>query len=155
MVIILGVLTALLVIGFIYERVSRARAGRRPIPGKLMTVGGHKIHVTDLGNDGPTVVILHGAGESSYSWIHVGREISRFARVIAYDRPGLGSSDPGPAPSADRTVDELHLLLEKVGVPGPYVLVGHSLGGVIARLYASRYPNDVAGMVMADSSHEF
>lgn len=154
MVTFIGVLVSLLAIGFTYERVSLSRAERRSIPGVLLDVGGHRIHVTDRGNGGPAVVILHGAGDSSYSWLHVAREIAHFTRVVTYDRPGVGSSDPGPGPDTARSVEELHVLLEKAGVPGPYVLVGHSLGGLIARLFASRYPNDVAGMVMADSSHE-
>lgn len=152
---VVGTFLALLAVGFLYEQVARYRADRRPIPGRLVDMGGYRLHVTDRGTGGPTVVVLHGAGESSYSWIHVSKAVAHFARVVTYDRPGLGSSDPGPGPDASRSVHELHTLLAKAGIPGPYVLVGHSLGGVIARLYAIRYPNDVAGMVMVDSSHEF
>jgi pimeloyl-ACP methyl ester carboxylesterase len=101
------------------------------------------------------VVVIHGAGESSYSWVQVAKQVAPFARVVTYDRPGLGGSDPGPGPNAARSTAELHTLLARAGLPGPYVLVGHSLGGVIARLYAIRYPGEVAGMVLVDSTHEF
>lgn len=145
----------LLAAGFVYEQFARWQAGRRPLPGRLVEMGGYRLHLTDSGNGAPTVVVLHGAGESSFSWVHVAREVARFARVVTYDRPGLGRSDPGPGPDASRSIAELHTLLAKAGLPGPYVLVGHSLGGVIARLYATRYPDEVAGMVLVDSTHEF
>ncbi|HWI60444.1 MAG TPA: alpha/beta hydrolase [Symbiobacteriaceae bacterium] len=111
--------------------------------------------MTDQGSGAPAVVLLHGAGESSYSWAHVRNEVSRFARIVTYDRPGLGSSDPGPGLDASASVDELRTLLTRAGVPGPYVLVGHSIGGIMARLYAIRYPEEVSGMVLVDSTHEF
>ncbi|MDF2627536.1 MAG: alpha/beta hydrolase [Symbiobacteriaceae bacterium] len=150
-----GLMLALLTAGFVYEQVARLKAKRRPLPGRLVEMGGHRIHLTDSGAGGPTVVVIHGAGESCFSWVHVAREVASFARVVTYDRPGLGGSDPGPGPDATRSPAELHMLLAKAGLPGPYVLVGHSLGGVIARLYAIRYPDEVAGMVLVDSTHEF
>lgn len=119
-----------------------------------MDVGGYRLHVTERGQGGSTVVILHGAGESSYSWRPVQQQLSEFARVVAYDRPGLGASEQGPAPDAVGSVQELHTLLQTLGIPGPYILVGHSLGGLLARLYALRYPEEVAGLVFVDSTHE-
>lgn len=148
-------LIVLMIAGFVYEQFSRSRDRRRSIPGRLLEMDGYRLHMTDLGTGDPTVVVLHGAGDSSYSWLHVTREVSRFTRVVVYDRPGLGSSDPGPSPDASRSVDELHDLLTRAGVPGPYLLVGHSLGGLIARLFAIRFPDQVTGLVMVDSSHEF
>jgi pimeloyl-ACP methyl ester carboxylesterase len=104
---------------------------------------------------GPTVVLESGFGNSSEVWNRVQPEVAKFARVCSYDRAGLGASDPAPTP---RTVvaitEDLHALLRNADVPGPYVLVGHSLGGILARLYASYYPNEVAGMVFVDSAHE-
>ncbi|WP_252504915.1 alpha/beta hydrolase [Sporosarcina sp. Marseille-Q4943] len=148
------VLAGLLLIGFIYEKLSRRRDAERPYPGELIDVGGYRLHTTDDGKGAPTIVILHGAGDCSYSWMHVRKEISKFTRVITYDRAGMGSSDLGPVPTPDHTVIELQNLLETAGGQGPYVLVGHSLGGLIARLYALKYPNQVAGLVLLDSTHE-
>lgn len=148
-------LVGLLILGFVYEMIARNRDRKRPVQGRLVDVDGCRLHLIDRGTSTPAVVILHGAGDSSYSWLRVIREVSRFTRVIAYDRPGLGSSGPGPKPDAARSVDQLDKLLNATGVSGPYILVGHSLGGLIARLYAIRHPDRVAGMVMVDSSHEF
>lgn len=151
---VLGGFAALLAAGAGYEQIGRWRDRQLPLPGRMVEAGGCALHVTESGQGGPTVVLLHGAGDSSYSWLHVQKEVARFTRVVAYDRPGLGSSGPGPGPDAERTVEQLHALLAAVGAPGPYVLVGHSLGGLIARLYAVRYPEQVAGMVLVDSTHE-
>ncbi|HEX5565223.1 MAG TPA: alpha/beta hydrolase, partial [Sporosarcina sp.] len=144
----------LLLTGLVYEQASRRRDSRRPYPGKMIDVGGYRLHITDAGQDAPTVVIIHGAGDCSYSWMYIRKELSKFTRVITYDRAGMGSSDPGPEPTPEHTVKELHSLLNMTGARGPYVLVGHSLGGLIARLYALKYPNQVAGLVFLDSTHE-
>lgn len=154
MLVALAVLVVLLLVGFLYEQISRFRDRRLPLPGRLVDMGGQRLHVTDDGASGPTVVLVHGAGDCSYSWIHVRREVSRFTRVISYDRPGLGASPAGPAPDPVRTIDELHQVLAASGAPGPYVLVGHSLGGLIIRLYAMQHPEQVAGLVFVDSTHE-
>jgi pimeloyl-ACP methyl ester carboxylesterase len=152
---ILAGIAVLLMAGLLYEQAARHRERTLPLPGRLIDVGGYRLHVTDSGQgSGPTVVVLHGAGDCSCSWFPVRKAVARFARVVTYDRPGLGASDSGPAPDPSRTLDELQTLLERAGVPGPYVLVGHSLGGIFARLYAIRHPEQVAGMVMVDSSHE-
>ncbi|MFC5601717.1 alpha/beta fold hydrolase [Sporosarcina koreensis] len=148
------VLAGLLLIGFVYEQASRHKDARRPCPGEMVDVGGYRLHVTDDGQGAPIVVIIHGAGDCSYSWMHIRKELSKFTRVITYDRAGMGSSEPGPEPTPEHTVKELHSLLHTTGAPGPYVLVGHSLGGLIARLYALNYPNQVAGLVFLDSTHE-
>ena len=96
-----------------------------------------------------------GAGNAAAVWARVQPEVAKFARVCAYDRAGLGGSDPVNAP---RTIvaltEDLHALLVNAKVTGPYVLVGHSLGGILVRLYASYYPAEVAGMVLVDSAHE-
>lgn len=148
-------MAGLLVLGAAYEQVVRRRERAYPLPGRLVEVGGYRLHVTDRGEGGPTVVIIHGAGDSSYSWLAVQREAAAFTRVASYDRPGLGSSDSGPAPDALNTLAELETLLNQSGLPGPYVLVGHSLGGLLARLYAISHPEQVAGLVLVDSTHEF
>lgn len=143
------------ILGVLYEQISRRQEAKRPITGQLIDVDGYRLHVTDRGQGGPTVVLIHGAGDCSYSWIHVRNQLSKFTRFVTYDRPGMGSSDPGPAPSPEHTIKELNSLLTKAKIPGPYILVGHSLGGLIARLYALEYPNQVAGLVFLDSTHEF
>ncbi|MCK6530676.1 alpha/beta hydrolase [Myxococcota bacterium] len=140
--------------GFLYESASRRRDGLLPIPGRKVDVGGYRLHATDDGAGTPVVVVITGAGDCSYSWTYVRRQVAAFARIVTYDRPGLGSSDRGPPPHPRRSVDELRTLLGELGASGPYVLVGHSLGGLMARLYAASYPGEVAGMVLVDSTHE-
>ncbi|TSI02649.1 alpha/beta fold hydrolase [Lysinibacillus sp. BW-2-10] len=154
MLVVITVLV-LLLLGFVYEQLSRRIDTKTPITGKMIDVGGYRLHVTEHGQGEPTIVLIHGAGDSSYSWIHIRNELAKFSRVISYDRVGMGSSDTGPAPTPNHTVQELNNMLSKTGISGPYILVGHSLGGIIARLYALKYPNKIAGFVFLDSTHEF
>ena len=110
-----------------------------------------------MGTGGPTVVLEAGLTASAAPWSGVIPAIASFTRVVSYDRPNTtaGASDPAPVPrTAADIVTDLHALLDAADVPGPYVLVGHSVGGLFVRLYASRYPDDVAGLVLVDSSHE-
>ena len=126
---------------------------------KLVDVGGgRKLHITCSGMNiagSPTVLLEAGAGNPASIWNRVQPEVAKFTRVCSYDRAGLGSSAPVPAP---RTIvaltEDLHTLLGSAKVTGPYVMVGHSLGGILVRLYASYYPAEVAGMVLVESSHE-
>jgi pimeloyl-ACP methyl ester carboxylesterase len=100
-------------------------------------------------------VFESGLAQPRTTWGRVPADVAAFTQVVVYDRAGLGESDPGPTPRTGKLiVTELHELLKKAGVAGPVVLVGHSFGGMSARLYASRYPNEVAGMVQVDASHE-
>lgn len=151
----LGVLGAAVVTGVALERVARGRDDRALLPGQLLNVGGSNIHVTISGDGNPPVVIISGAGESSYSWLAVQRDIAKFARVITYDRAGLGSSKMKDRDHDVDPVAELRAVIDASGVPGPYLLLGHSLGGLIARRFMAMHPNDVAGMVFVDSTHEF
>lgn len=124
-------------------------------PGKLLDVGGFHLHLNCTGKSGPAVVLIAGAGDFSFDWGLVQPDVSRFTRVCSYDRAGLAWSDPGPTPRTMRQeVFELHTLLEVARVKAPYVLVGHSIGGLIARVYAEQYAGEVAGMVLVDSTHE-
>lgn len=148
-------LVALLLLGVLYEQTFRRLGRRQPVPGRMIDVGGYCLHASESGRGDLTVVILHGAGDSSHSWMHVQKQVSEFAHVVAFDRAGLGSSEPRPAHDPSGSVRELHTLLTALGCQGRYVLVGHSLGGLIARLYALRYSDEVAGMVLIDSTHEF
>jgi pimeloyl-ACP methyl ester carboxylesterase len=120
-----------------------------PAPlGKLVDVGGYRVHLYCTGTGSPTVVIV-GAG-FSFNWGLVQPEIAKFTQVCTYDHSGIGWSDSGPKDSCSLRVSEVHNALKNAGINGPYVLVGHSLGAVVARLYAGRYPDEVAGMVLVD-----
>jgi pimeloyl-ACP methyl ester carboxylesterase len=100
-------------------------------------------------------VLEAGGGGNVLEWSRVQPDAAQTTRVCSYDRAGLGWSDQGPNPrSAAQIVSELHALLQAARVPGPYVLTAHSIGGLYVRLYASTYPNDVAGMVLVDTTHE-
>jgi pimeloyl-ACP methyl ester carboxylesterase len=116
-------------------------------------VGGHRLHLHCAGTGSPAVVIEAGLGDWSATWSRrVQPDAAGTTRVCAYDRAGLGWSDAGPLPrTAERAAQELHTLLREAGVPGPYVLVGHSLGGLLVRVFAHAYPADVAGVVLIDS----
>jgi pimeloyl-ACP methyl ester carboxylesterase len=125
---------------------------------QLVDIGGRRLYLKCSGEPrkgAPVVVIDAGMGNTSEVWSAVQPEVAQFARVCSYDRAGMGKSDRDQKThsSADM-VNDLHNLLTKAGVNPPFVLVGHSLGGMNARLYASRYPNDVVGMVLVDSAHE-
>ena len=124
-------------------------------PGKLVDIGGYRLHLNCTGKGGPTIVLLAGGGDFSFDWGLVQPDVSGFARVCSYDRAGSAWSDPGPIPRTMRQdAYELHTLLQTAQLKPPYVLVGHSLGGLIARVYAEQYPREVAGMVLVDSTHE-
>ncbi len=129
-----------------------------PAPGRLIDIGGYKLHINCSGKaskSNPAVILLHGLGDFSFDWALVQPEIARYARVCSYDRAGQAWSDPGPKPRGPlKAANELHVLLMNAGIRPPYVLVGHSWGGLIARVYASQYPKEVAGMVLVDSTHE-
>jgi pimeloyl-ACP methyl ester carboxylesterase len=118
-------------------------------------IGGYKLNLRCHGEGAPVVVLDAGAGDTLETWDWVAPDVRRFTRVCAYDRAGLGRSDPGPLPRTSATlVDELHLLLSRAHVSPPYVLVGHSFGGLNVRLFASRHPDEVAGLVLVDGTPE-
>ena len=122
---------------------------------KKVDVGGFKLALRCVGEGSPVVVLDSGAGDTSATWDWVVPDVKRFTRVCTYDRDGLGKSGAGPAPrSADRLAEELHNLLRRAGVLPPYVLAGHSLGGINVRVYAARYPDEVAGLVLVDATQE-
>ena len=148
------VLLALAVLGAIYQAIATELAERAyPPPGEMVDVGGYSLHINCVGQGSPTVVLDAGSGGFSAQWVRVQREVSDTTRVCAYDRAGLGWSERGPEPRDARQISsELHTLLSKAGIEGPYVLVGHSFGGLYMQTYAARYPDEVAGIALVDSS---
>jgi pimeloyl-ACP methyl ester carboxylesterase len=147
-------LFALAVAGAIYQAIATERAERAyPPPGEMVDVGGYSLHIHCVGQGSPTVVLDAGSGGFSAQWVRVQREVSGTTRVCAYDRAGMGWSEMGPDPrDAKQITGELHTLLSKAGIEGPYVLVGHSFGGMYMQTYAARYPDEVAGVALVDSS---
>ena len=133
---------------------TRRDERRYPPPGALVDVGGNRLHLDVRGDGpGPTVVLEAGMGSFSPNWYWVQSELAPALRVVAYDRAGLGWSERGTAPrDADTLAVELHTALQAAGVPGPYVLAGHSFGGLYVRIFAAQYPDEVAGMVLIDST---
>jgi pimeloyl-ACP methyl ester carboxylesterase len=151
-VVVLFVLLA----GFFYELIGERRdAKRHPAPGRLVSVGDHKLHLLCKGSTAPTVVIEMGAGEASHFWWPVQDQIAEFATVCTYDRAGYGWSE---ATRAGRTIDdrgeELHSLLANAGLAGPFILVAHSYGGLVVRSFAQNHPDEVAGLVLVDTPEE-
>jgi len=122
---------------------------------RMLDVGGHRLAFSCTGTGSPTVVLETGLGAESSEWAFIQRGIAEFTRVCRYDRAGRGASDPAPRPrTASQMVDDLHTLLRIADIPGPYVLVGHSFGGLLMRLYAQKYASSVCGLVLVDSMHE-
>jgi pimeloyl-ACP methyl ester carboxylesterase len=145
-------------LGVIYQTfATKSDQQKYPAPGQLVDVGGYRLHIYCMGENkesNPTVILEQGSGGISAAWARVQPEIAETTRVCAYDRAGMGWSDPSPEPrDAEHIAAELHTLLHNAGIPGPYVLVGWSYGGLYARMYAGQYPDEVIGMVLLDSSH--
>ena len=123
-----------------------------PPPGSLIDLNGRQVHVRCAGEGSPTVILQ--AGHISLTWMSVFSEIAELTRVCTYDRPGWGWSEPASSPrTAEMIVQELRMLLQAADIKPPYVLAGHSFGGLLMQLYAARYPDDFEGIVLVDSSH--
>jgi pimeloyl-ACP methyl ester carboxylesterase len=149
-------LLVLAVIGAIYQAIATQLDERAyPPPGKLVDVDGHRLHINCVGEGSPTVILEAANLGMSAHWVRVQQQLAKTTRVCAYDRAGMGWSERGPEPrDAKQISSELHdLLANAAGIEGPYVLVGHSYGGLYARMYAARYSEEVAGVVLVDSSH--
>lgn len=157
LLVLLALLVTLAFAGLSYEAVMAAGdAQRYPPPGRLVDVGGHRLHLHCVGSGSPTVILEGGKGGTSLEWSLVQPELAATTRVCAYDRAGTGWSEPGPMPrTPERVVAELHALLAAADETGPYILVAHSLGGRYARLFAAQYPGEVAGLVLVDARSEY
>ncbi len=141
---------ALAVLAVILALLSCGEGGSQPSD-QMITVGTHRLHIHREGQGAPAVVIDVGIGSSSEEWRQLQKQIAEITHVCTYDRAGYGSSEPGPLPRHSGTVaEELHALLQGASVSGPYILVGHSLGALNLQVYAARYPDDVAGIVLLD-----
>lgn len=151
---ILLVVAAILILGAIYQAIGVARDRRRYLPqGRMVSVGSHQLHVVSAGTGLPTVVFEAALGASSISWSLVQPTIAKLTGTVAYDRAGMGFSELGPEPrTAQRIVDEMRAMLEAVKAPKPYLLVGHSYGGMTSRLFAAQFPDEVVGMVLLDQA---
>ena len=140
-------------VGVIAQERTSTEVLATPWPsGNRFDIGGRTFFLSCTGTGSPTVVLEAGGGNTAATWAEVQPEVARFTRVCSYDRAGLGQSDPAPAGvrTVQDSVADLHALLAAADISGPYVLAGHSLGGLIVRLYASQYPEEVVGLVLVD-----
>jgi len=143
----------LVLVGIMYEsRAEAADAKAYPPPGQMVDVGGYRLHINCTGTGSPTVVVESGWGDMSATWGWVQPEVSKITRICTYDRAGMGWSESSPQPRTAREyAKELHTLLTKANEPGPYVLVGHSMGAFTVIMYAHDYPAEVSGLVLVDA----
>jgi pimeloyl-ACP methyl ester carboxylesterase len=159
LLIILSVLILLALAGVLYEFTAEAADRRRfPPPGKLVAADGVRLHLVAQGErqpGQPLVVLESGLGQGSLDWRELQPRIAGFARVIAYDRAGLGWSTMSLRPHPpERMAADLRAALQAAGEEGPYVLAGHGMGATLARLFAARYPQETAALVLVDPAHE-
>lgn len=148
------VLLALASVGGGYQTIGEAAdAQSNPMPGQLIDVGGHRLHLYCTGSGSPTVVMEAGGGEMAADLERVSTGVSRDTRVCVYDRAGRGWSESAETPPRGiQIATDLRTLLQRAQVPGPYVLAGHSFGGLYVQTFAAHYPSDIAGMVLIDST---
>jgi pimeloyl-ACP methyl ester carboxylesterase len=140
----------------VYQQIAQAADKRTFLPpGRVVDIGRRRMHMLAMGSGSPAVVIVPALGANVLEWVRVLRAAAAETTVCAYDRAGFGWSDPQRGTvTVDAMADDLHALLTAADIAPPYIIAGHSLGGVVARRFQSRYPGDVAGMLLIDSSHE-
>ena len=147
------VILVLFALGGAYEAIGRATTPAVAMRGQLVDGGPYRLHLECTGSSGPTVILEPGGGGSAASMGLITPAVARDSRVCVYDRAGRGWSDPAPSPpDGAQIATDLHRLLARAHVPGPYVLAGHSFGGLYVRTYAAKYPGEVAGLVLVDST---
>jgi pimeloyl-ACP methyl ester carboxylesterase len=147
------VILVIFALGGGYETISRSTEPAVAMRGQLVDVGPYRLHLECTGSRGPTVVLEPGGGGSAASMGLIAPAVTRDSKVCVYDRAGRGWSDPAASPpDGAQIATDLHRLLDRAHVPGPYVLAGHSFGGLYVRTYAAKYPGEVAGLVLVDST---
>jgi pimeloyl-ACP methyl ester carboxylesterase len=147
------IILAILALGGAYETIGDATGPTVAMRGQLVDVGPYRLHLECTGSGSPTVILEPGAGGSAASMGLIAPAVARDSRVCVYDRAGRGWSDPAASPpDGAQIATDLHELLERASVPGPYVLAGHSFGGLYVRTYAAKYPEEIAGLVLIDST---
>jgi pimeloyl-ACP methyl ester carboxylesterase len=146
--------TSVFLLFFLAAQLLFAQTDPEPT-GKLIDVGGYRLHIDVKGKGNPAVIFIAGSQAFSFDWSLVLPSVSAITQTVTYDRPALAWSDPGPMPRTfDQDVYELNELLQKAGVHPPYILVGHSLGGIIARKFEMKYPAEIKGLVLVDATSE-
>lgn len=152
-----AVTAAVGVASFTYQAIADARDRRRFLPpGQLVDIGGRRLHMMTSGQGSPAVVVIPALADNVLQWLDIVHGVSVETRACVYDRAGVGWSDP-PAHgrrTPDAMAADLQALVSSAGIPPPYVLVGHSIGGIVARRFYAQHPGIVAGIVLVDSSHE-
>ena len=138
-----------------FKRIAKNDSSESFLKLQKVDVGGHGLQLLVGGQGSPAVIFEGGFGTGIASWSTVQKDVAAFTQTVSYDRAGLGQSDLGPKPrSAKQIATELHTALEKSGIKPPYVMVGHSFGGIYVRVFADMYPKEVVGMVLIDPSQE-
>lgn len=141
-----GVAPSVLLAG-LYAVLALAQHPSPPPPGRLIDVGGHRVHLYCTGHGSPAVIVVGGF---SVDWYLVQSAIAPLTTICTYDVSGTAWSDPGPVSTCPDRAAEIHALLHNAGMESPFVFVGHSVGGLVSRYYASEFPGEVAGMVLVD-----
>jgi len=151
---LLGTIALLLLTSFSYNKYTVNKWLKNPHPpGRLVSIGSHKLYTTVKGEGSPVVIILPGMNAFSWGWWEIQDEISKISKIVTYDRAGYAWSEASPEPySSKQIVTELHTLLQRLKIEPPYILVGASMGGVYAKHFTKLYPSEVIGVVLADPS---
>ena len=151
-----GICLLLLGIGVVFEAVSNYFGVQKyPAPGKLVNIGGYNLHLNKHGEGKPVIILETGSGASSTIWRDMPEKLAAYGTVVTYDRGGYGWSEKAATErSGENIVNELYTALKNEGLEGPYILVGHSLGGMYSRLFAQTFPNEVAGLILLDTRPE-